>query len=234
MIYRRVMRTPSLQKLTAPLAGVVLVLAGCGAEENAPPAATGPCAIVENGTTAPETSQAAGSRPEVATGYRKDMTAVRHRALCGRHCQPAGHAGGLRGAEGRRHRGRRARRRPGGARPGRAAVVRDRRRRVPALLRRQGQLRTGLRRQGDRSRRGRRELPALDLRHRSHRAQAGRKGLRPLHRSAGHPAAADGRPQAARQDRVARPVRSCRDARRRRLRHQPAAGCSDRRRCADS
>lgn len=76
MIYRRVMRTPSLQKLTAPLAGVVLVLAGCGAEENAPPAATGPCAIVENGTTAPETSQAAGSRPEVATGYRKDMTAV--------------------------------------------------------------------------------------------------------------------------------------------------------------
>ena len=76
MIYRRVMRTPSMRRLTAPLAGVVLVLAGCGAEENAPPAATGPCAIVENGTTAPETSQAAGSRPEVATGYRKDMTAV--------------------------------------------------------------------------------------------------------------------------------------------------------------
>lgn len=76
MIYRRVMRTPSLQKLTAPLAGVVLVLAGCGAEENAPPAATSRCAIVENGTTAPETSQGAGSRPEVATGYRRDMTAV--------------------------------------------------------------------------------------------------------------------------------------------------------------
>ncbi len=65
-----------MQKLTAPLAGVVLVLAGCGAEEKAPPAATGPCAIVENGTTAPETPQAAGSRPEAATGYRKDMTAV--------------------------------------------------------------------------------------------------------------------------------------------------------------
>ena len=88
MIYRRVMRTLSLKKLTAALAGVVLVLAGCGAEDNAPPAATGPCAIVENGTPAPKTSQAApaGSRttsrnistnPEVATGYRKDMTAVR-------------------------------------------------------------------------------------------------------------------------------------------------------------
>ena len=88
MIYRRVMRTLSLKKLTAALAGVVLVLAGCGAEDNAPPAAAGPCAIVENGTPAPKTSQAApagspttsrniSTNPEVATGYRKDMTAVR-------------------------------------------------------------------------------------------------------------------------------------------------------------
>jgi gamma-glutamyltranspeptidase/glutathione hydrolase len=88
MIYRRVMRTPALRKLTAPLAGVVLVLAGCGAEENAPPAAAGPCAIVANGTPAPKTSQAApdaapstsrsiSTNPEVATAYRKDMTAVR-------------------------------------------------------------------------------------------------------------------------------------------------------------
>ena len=87
MIYRRVMRIPSLRKVTAPLAGVVLVLAGCGAEENAPPAAAGPCAIVENGTPAPKTSAAApagapttsrniSTNPEVATGYRKDMTAV--------------------------------------------------------------------------------------------------------------------------------------------------------------
>ena len=75
MIYRRVMRTPSLRKLTAPLAGIVLVLAGCGAEGD-PPSAAGPCAIVENGTSAPTTSEAAGSQPEVATGYRKDMTAV--------------------------------------------------------------------------------------------------------------------------------------------------------------
>ncbi len=87
MNYRRVMRIPSFRKVTAPLAGVVLVLAGCGAEENAPPAAAGPCAIVENGTPAPKTSAAApagapttsrniSTNPEVATGYRKDMTAV--------------------------------------------------------------------------------------------------------------------------------------------------------------
>ena len=77
MLYRRDVRTPSLQKLAAPLAGVVLVLAGCGAEDHAPPSAAGPCAIVENGSPAPKTSQAAGSQPELATGYRKDMTAVR-------------------------------------------------------------------------------------------------------------------------------------------------------------
>ena len=76
MIYRRVMRTPSCLELTAPLAGVVRVLAGCGAQDSPPPSAAGPCAIVENGTPAAGTSAAAGSQPEVATGYRKDMTAV--------------------------------------------------------------------------------------------------------------------------------------------------------------
>ena len=76
MIYRRVMRTPSLRKLTASLAGVVLVLAGCGTENNPPASAAGPCALVENGVPAPKTAEAAGSQPEVATGYRKDMTAV--------------------------------------------------------------------------------------------------------------------------------------------------------------
>ena len=70
------MRIPSLRKLTAPLAGVVLVLAGCAGPEDAPPAAAGPCAVVENGTPAPKTSEAAGSQPEVATGYRRDMAAV--------------------------------------------------------------------------------------------------------------------------------------------------------------
>jgi gamma-glutamyltranspeptidase / glutathione hydrolase len=66
MIYRRLMRTLSLQKVMALLGGAVLVLAGCGGEENAP-AAAGPCDIVENGTPAPNT----------ATGYRRDMIPVR-------------------------------------------------------------------------------------------------------------------------------------------------------------
>jgi gamma-glutamyltranspeptidase / glutathione hydrolase len=88
MNYRRVMRIPSLTKVMAPLTGVMLVLAGCGAEESTEPSATGPCAIVANGTPAPKTTPAApaggtattsrniSTNPEVATGYRKDMTAV--------------------------------------------------------------------------------------------------------------------------------------------------------------
>jgi gamma-glutamyltranspeptidase / glutathione hydrolase len=88
MNYRRVMRISSLTRVMAPLTGVMLVLAGCGAEDNAEPSAAGPCAIVANGTPAPKTSAAApaggtattsrniSTNPEVATGYRKDMTAV--------------------------------------------------------------------------------------------------------------------------------------------------------------
>lgn len=77
------MRISSLRKVTAPLTGAVLILAGCAAEQNAPPAAAGPCAIVANGTPAPKTTAAPATtsrnistKPEVATGYRKDMTAV--------------------------------------------------------------------------------------------------------------------------------------------------------------
>ena len=87
--YRRGMRIPSLRKAAAPLMGVVLVLAGCAAEENSPPqTVAGPCSVVPNGTPAPKTAAAPASgsattsrnistNPEVATGYRKDMTAVR-------------------------------------------------------------------------------------------------------------------------------------------------------------
>jgi gamma-glutamyltranspeptidase/glutathione hydrolase len=78
------MRKPPLRKLTAPLTGVVLVVAGCTAQINAPAVAAGPCAIVDNGTPAPKTPQAApagspntSTKPEVATGYRTDMTVVR-------------------------------------------------------------------------------------------------------------------------------------------------------------
>lgn len=86
MIYRQVMGISSLFKMTAPLAGVVLVLAGCGTEQSAPPPAAQPCEIVENGTPAPKTPEAAtgaattprdiATSPGVATGYRTDMTAV--------------------------------------------------------------------------------------------------------------------------------------------------------------
>ena len=88
MNYRRVMRIPSFRKVAAPLAGVALVLAGCGAEEGPPSASeAAPCAIIDNGTPAPKTSAAPApasvttsrniaTNPEVATGYRKDMTAV--------------------------------------------------------------------------------------------------------------------------------------------------------------
>jgi gamma-glutamyltranspeptidase/glutathione hydrolase len=84
MNYRRVMRIPPLTKATALLAGVVLALAGCGADESPPSTAAGPCSVVPNGTPAPKTpasaattSQNISTNPEVATGYRKDMTAVR-------------------------------------------------------------------------------------------------------------------------------------------------------------
>jgi gamma-glutamyltranspeptidase/glutathione hydrolase len=89
MNYRRVMRIRSLRKAVAPLAAVVLVLAGCAAEENAPPTTVaGPCSIIPSGTPvlkAPAspspgsvtTSRNISTNPEVATGYRKDMTAVR-------------------------------------------------------------------------------------------------------------------------------------------------------------
>jgi gamma-glutamyltranspeptidase / glutathione hydrolase len=87
MNYRRVMRIPPLRKATALLAGVVLVLAGCGTEES-PPSTTvaGPCSVIPNGTPTQKTpAPAAGvttsknisTNPEVATGYRTDMTAVR-------------------------------------------------------------------------------------------------------------------------------------------------------------
>ncbi len=84
MNYRRVMRISPLTKVMAPLTGVVVVLAGCAAEEGAQPVAAGPCAIVPNGTPAPKTPAATvttsrniSTNPAVATGYRTDMTAVR-------------------------------------------------------------------------------------------------------------------------------------------------------------
>ena len=68
---------------TVPLLAAVLVLAGCGAPPAAPPRAA-PCESVPNGTPTPKTPEAAepekrdiATAPEVATGYRSDMVAVR-------------------------------------------------------------------------------------------------------------------------------------------------------------
>jgi gamma-glutamyltranspeptidase/glutathione hydrolase len=82
------MPIPPLIKVFSSLTAVAVVLSGCAAEdsEDPEPSAAGPCAIVENGTPSPKTTAApadpATSRniatnPEVATGYRKDMTPVR-------------------------------------------------------------------------------------------------------------------------------------------------------------
>ncbi len=89
MNYRRVMRISSLKKVMAPLTGVAVVLAGCAAQEESAETSVAPaCAIVANGSpvtkspAAPApggvtTSRNIATNPEVATGYRKDMTAVR-------------------------------------------------------------------------------------------------------------------------------------------------------------
>ena len=88
MDYRRGVRTRPSAQLTALLASVVLVAAGCGGADEGEPAPTaGPCQIVENGTPetktpaspaagSPTTSRNLATNPEVATGYRTDMTAV--------------------------------------------------------------------------------------------------------------------------------------------------------------
>jgi gamma-glutamyltranspeptidase / glutathione hydrolase len=65
----------------AALAALVLFLAGCSGNHMAAPNAAGPCEIVANGTPGPKTPSAPSSRniatsPEIATGYRSDMTVV--------------------------------------------------------------------------------------------------------------------------------------------------------------
>ena len=81
------MRPSSLTTLLASLASIAVVLGGCAAEDTDDPQAAGPCAVVENGTPTPKTptapagggptSRDIATNPEVATGYRKDMTPVR-------------------------------------------------------------------------------------------------------------------------------------------------------------
>jgi gamma-glutamyltranspeptidase/glutathione hydrolase len=75
----------SVRKVTALLGGVVLIAAGCSdAEQPAPTPPPVPCEMVSNGTPTPKTPENSpqgqpdiAQEPEVGTGYRKDMTAVR-------------------------------------------------------------------------------------------------------------------------------------------------------------
>ena len=241
MNYRRVMRIPSSRKVAAPLAGVVLVLAGCAAEQNAPPTAAGPCAIVANGTPAAKTprhrppgrattSTNISTNPEVATGYRKDMTAVRTAHYAVVTANPL-------------------------ATQAACEVLSDGGTAADALVTAQAVL--GLVEPQSSGIGGGGFLLYYDAAAGSVQAYDGREvapeaatenylrwisdadrtepearrpGIRPLHRRARHRAAAAGRAHRARQDRVARPVHPRGDDGRRRLRHQPAAGRRDRRR----
>ncbi|CAN5458491.1 gamma-glutamyltransferase [soil metagenome] len=71
----------SARSITAFIAALSLTLAGCGSDAAAPPPEpAGPCEVVSEGEAAPSSSEAEPegdpSDPEIATGYRSDMTAV--------------------------------------------------------------------------------------------------------------------------------------------------------------
>jgi gamma-glutamyltranspeptidase/glutathione hydrolase len=77
MKYCRRVRALSRKRITAWLGCPLLLAAGCAGHAPHAPSAPGPCEIVTNGTPAPKASATSASGPEVATGYRRDMTAVR-------------------------------------------------------------------------------------------------------------------------------------------------------------
>jgi len=58
------------------LGSLILLVVGCVGPAGHTPSSAGLCEIVTNGTPAPKASSKAASGPEVATGYRRDMTAV--------------------------------------------------------------------------------------------------------------------------------------------------------------
>ncbi|MBO0881521.1 MAG: gamma-glutamyltransferase family protein [Mycobacterium sp.] len=82
------MRIRRLGKVIAQLAGVVLIVVGCAAEQRGSAAEAGPCSTKMSGTALPKTSpprsagtptdaQNIAANPEVATGYRTNMRSVR-------------------------------------------------------------------------------------------------------------------------------------------------------------
>ena len=88
------------------LAALVLWLAGCSGNRVAGPHPAGPCEIVPNGTAVAKTPSAppvsapsprnTATHPEIATGYRSDMTVVRTAHYAVATANPAVHPGGLR------------------------------------------------------------------------------------------------------------------------------------------
>jgi gamma-glutamyltranspeptidase/glutathione hydrolase len=66
----------SARTMTASLAALTLLLAGCGSGESSAAPAAGPCEIVSEGEATDTGNDGDASDPEVATGYRKDMSAV--------------------------------------------------------------------------------------------------------------------------------------------------------------
>ena len=71
----------SARTVTVLSMALALSLAGCGGDSATPTSPAGPCEIVSEGTATPSDAESTPSGdpsdPEIATGYRKDMTAVR-------------------------------------------------------------------------------------------------------------------------------------------------------------
>ncbi|EHB54929.1 gamma-glutamyltransferase [Mycolicibacterium rhodesiae JS60] len=84
------------RQVVVPLIAVVLVAAACGTttDTTSGPPDGRPCDVVANGTPTPKTPVAAspnrdiGAAPEIATGYRSEMTAVRTRSYAAATANP--------------------------------------------------------------------------------------------------------------------------------------------------
>ena len=78
MNYDRRVKTRPSKRIAAWLCVLLVLAVGCADHSGRPPSAAGPCEIVTNGTPAVKATATSASGSEVvATGYRRDMTAVR-------------------------------------------------------------------------------------------------------------------------------------------------------------
>jgi hypothetical protein len=155
--------------------------------------------------------------PEIGTAYADKAGWAARKYMVGRRANPLAVEAGYQMLGGRRG-DRLGHRDPAGADPGRAAIVRHRRRRLPDALRRQA--RASLRRPRKRARGGRRTAVPESRRQRA--VARGRRRRRALGRRPGRAAHARDGAQAARQAAVENPVRPGDRALRARLPGQPA------------